>query len=57
MMAPKEFPANQMPCRDACSDFRYQMLVIRVKPGAIVLSKAPRKVRSTIMTAQLLAAA
>jgi hypothetical protein len=53
MILPEALPANQMECRETCSDGVYHMPVMRLNPGEMALSSAPRKKRTVIMPAKL----
>lgn len=41
------FPRNHIPCRQACSDGLYHMLVSKLNPGLTVLSVTPSRTRRT----------
>lgn len=55
-MAANALPENQIHVLKACSEGLYQMPVIKVNPGLIVLSNTPRSTRSTVRDTKLLAA-
>lgn len=46
------FPANQIPCLEACLDRLYQSPVRRDRPGLIVLSKIPSRTRRDMRPAK-----
>jgi hypothetical protein len=43
-MLARPFPANQMPWRRECSEGLYQIPVIKLKPGLMMLSKTPSRI-------------
>jgi hypothetical protein len=46
------FPANHIPCLEACSDRLYHKLVTRDRPGLIVVSKTPSRTRRATIPAK-----
>jgi hypothetical protein len=56
-MSESEFPQNQIPCRNGCSDDRYQSEVIRLKPGEMLASVTPKKNRVIMIPVKFVVAA
>jgi hypothetical protein len=52
-MAETLFPANQIAWREECSDGLYHILVMRLNPGDMALSKTPRRTRRVMSPAKL----
>jgi hypothetical protein len=43
-MVARPLPANQIPWRRECSDGSYQVLVIKLNPGLVMLSNTPSRI-------------